>query len=75
MLPSTSFCQEGARKKIVRLKRRPVCEEKRPRRSINTEVPMNVTLRSDETLNGTINGGGCRMELVNANGGVTITGE
>ena len=43
--------------------------------SINTELPINVTRRSDEALTGTINGGGCKMELVNANGGVTITGE
>ncbi|HEY6138888.1 MAG TPA: hypothetical protein VI670_14100 [Thermoanaerobaculia bacterium] len=43
--------------------------------SINADVPINVTRRSDETLNGTINGGGCRMELVNSNGSVTIAGE
>jgi hypothetical protein len=43
--------------------------------SINTEIPINVTRRSDEALTGTINGGGCKLELANANGGVTITGE
>jgi len=40
--------------------------------SINTDVPIMVTRKSDETLTGTINGGGCKMELVNANGSITV---
>ena len=43
--------------------------------SINAEVPINAARRSEDTLTGTINGGGCKMELVTANGSVTITGE
>jgi putative adhesin len=43
--------------------------------SINAEVPIDAVRRSNDTLTGTINGGGCKMELVTANGGVTITAE
>src|SRR6185436_12788989 len=39
---------------------------------ISTDLPVTTTSVSDESLTGTINGGGCRLELVTANGNVTI---
>jgi len=42
---------------------------------ITTDLPVTTTSVSDESLVGTINGGGCRLELVTANGNVTIDKE
>ena len=36
---------------------------------------ITTTTIGDETLVGTINGGGCRLELTNANGNITIEKE
>ena len=47
--------------------------------TINTDVPITVTTRStnenSSTVSGTIGNGGCKMELVTSNGGITITRE
>ena len=46
---------------------------------INTDLPITVTTRStnenSSTVSGTIGNGGCKMELVTSNGGITITRE
>jgi DUF4097 and DUF4098 domain-containing protein YvlB len=40
--------------------------------SINTDVPIVIVRQSAVAQSGPINGGGCRMELVNSNGSITI---
>ena len=40
--------------------------------SINTEIPILVTHKSENALVGTINNGGCRMTLVDNNGNITV---
>lgn len=43
--------------------------------SINADVPFTVTRKSENSLQGTIASGGCRMELESSNGGISITRE
>jgi hypothetical protein len=43
--------------------------------SINTDVPLTITTKSDNSLSGSIGGGGCRMSLVNSNGSITLARE
>ena len=43
--------------------------------SISTDVPINVSKKSENTLAGTIGGGVCKMELATSNGGISITRE
>jgi DUF4097 and DUF4098 domain-containing protein YvlB len=43
--------------------------------SISTDVPINVSKKSENTLTGTIGSGGCKMELTTSNGGISITRE
>ena len=43
--------------------------------SINTELPMTISQKSDNSVAGTIGSGTCHMQLVNSNGGITITRE
>lgn len=40
--------------------------------SVNTDVPITITRKSDSNLTGTIGNGGCKMDLVNSNGSITI---
>jgi hypothetical protein len=42
---------------------------------INTDLPVKTRTFGEGTLNGTIGSGGCRMDLVNANGNITIESE
>ena len=46
---------------------------------INTEIPLTITTKSvsdnSSAVSGTIGNGGCKMELVTANGGITIVRE
>ncbi|HWW60896.1 MAG TPA: DUF4097 family beta strand repeat-containing protein, partial [Thermoanaerobaculia bacterium] len=42
---------------------------------ITSSLPIATTSVSDETLVGTIGSGGCRLELVNSNGNITIDSE
>jgi DUF4097 and DUF4098 domain-containing protein YvlB len=42
---------------------------------IHTDFPITTTTISDQNLSGTIGRGGCKMELVNSNGNITITAE
>jgi hypothetical protein len=39
---------------------------------ITTDIPILVTQKSENSLVGTINNGGCRMTLVDSNGNITI---
>jgi len=40
--------------------------------SINTEMPITITHKSENALEGTIGSGGCRLTLSDSNGNVTI---
>jgi hypothetical protein len=42
---------------------------------INTEIPITTTNVGEDTVVGTIGKGGCRMDLANANGSITIAKE
>ncbi len=43
--------------------------------SINVDLPINLTRKTEDSFAGTIGGGGCRMDLTTANGSITITRE
>ena len=40
--------------------------------SIDTDIPITIKHKSENSLTGTIRNGGCRLDLVNANGSITI---
>ena len=43
--------------------------------SINTDVPITLTRKNENTLAGTIGNGGCKLDLATSNGSITITRE
>jgi DUF4097 and DUF4098 domain-containing protein YvlB len=43
--------------------------------SVNTDVPITISRKTENTLTGTIGGGGCPMNLTTSNGSISITRE